>query len=73
MAAVVRARRDLVDEQPAVGELEHLDGDHADVAERLGDRHADLLGALLAGVGVIGAGARVVWRMWRRWTFSASG
>ena len=34
--AVVRARRELVDEQPIVDD-EHLDGQHADVVERVGD------------------------------------
>ena len=39
---VVRTRRDLVDEQPAVGRQEELDAQHADVDELLHDGVRDL-------------------------------
>ena len=45
--AVVRARCDLVDQQATIGQLEHLDGEHADMAERLGDRQRDVVDLLL--------------------------
>ena len=37
MAGIVDARRDLVDEQRAVGKDEELDADDADIVERLQD------------------------------------
>ena len=49
VAAVVRPRRHLVDDEPAVGEDEELDAQHADVLHRFGDAHGDvarLLGKL---------------------------
>ena len=43
MAGIVDARRDLVDQEPArrCPAHEHLDREHADMAERLGDPRGD--------------------------------
>src|SRR4029079_7548784 len=49
VAAVVYARRELIEQEgiPPVPDVEHLDADHADVAEGVGEFGGDLAGALL--------------------------
>ena len=51
VAAVVRPRRDLVDEQRAVARDEHLDAQHAAVVERVRDAGRDLARAAPASSG----------------------
>ena len=50
VARVVDARRELVREQPPL-DLEQLDGQHADVAERVEELRRDLLGLTLRRAG----------------------
>ena len=59
MAAVVGAGRELVDVH-VVADHEHLHGHHADEVEPLGDRGAQLPGALLGAVGKMSRDVRRV-------------
>ncbi len=71
MAGIVNPRRELVDQQRAVGEHEELDAEDADIVERLAGSAKALSLAASAVSGEIAAGTVEVCRMPSRWTFSA--
>lgn len=60
VAGVVRAHRQLVDEDPAVAGLEQLDGEVAHDAQLAGDAQGQFLGLHGPGLGRSGAGAMTV-------------
>ena len=71
VAGVVRAHRQLVDQQLAVGPLEQLDGQHADDVQLAGEPQRDLARpARATSAGRPGAGASTSTQMPSRWTVS---
>ena len=75
VAGIVHARRDLVDQhlRPAVSsDHEHLDREHADIIRARWRSSRRSLRACAASASEIAAGAREIFRMWSRCSFSVT-
>ena len=73
VAGVVRPHRQLVDQDPAVGGLEQLDGEDAGDVELAGDPQRDLLRLPASAGSRSGAGATTSWQMPSRWVDATTG
>ena len=73
VSRVVRARGNLVDQEPAVGGQEELDGQDADGPQRLGRGQGQARAPPGRRSGPTGAGMSVASRMCRSWRLRATG
>ena len=72
MAGIVHPRRDLVDQEPAVAEHEHLDRQHADIAELVARSSRRCGGPPARRLRQSAPGTRETLRMWSRCSFSVT-